>query len=651
MRTLPINNFRGMDLSKDPSQLAPNQCSEMINCELIDGCVSPMKGWHNLFPMDNIPYPDLNDDKSISLITYNTKANKIVFQRYVNGIAYELFSVPLYTVGNTNTPTSISGSMTEAMQNTFTMRDYQYFVTSFYMYRWNGTDANVEAVDNDIAYVPIIRMGSTPVSGGGTDTDQRNMISRKFSVSFSSDGVATVYDLKIAISSSTNDKVSIKVGTTTLVEDTHFTVNRANSTINFAAGTTPHGAPVAGTDNVVITAYYPNDATYTAMRGKILKCKYSVLYGVGTDYRVFLYGNPDYPNMIFWSGVYNQGFGSDPTYWPELNYNEIGDKSSAIMGVSKQLDSLVILKQSNNNDSTVWLLKQNFNDDGTARFDITQGVSGIGMDKLNTLQNIEDKPTFLSNQGVYRISSTNVKDERILEHISLPVDKELLNISDSNYLSFDYDSKFGIVTHYTKVVNSVTLTMSMVYIFDYNLKYIKNNTLHYECYKWDFDKNITSCAVIQGKLYLGCDNGMIYVVKVYADQNKYTWTEYTTTSETKTEIEAYFQTPYLNYGNMEYYKHIQKLNINASANNGANSNRFFISEAYSKDNTMYEDDITLTNNGWNAGVSAYTTGVFVNDINKRDVLQHSFKIKPKGDITINQIDIEYSLGRKYKGVG
>lgn len=662
MKTLTLKNFRGIDKSKDPSQLDINQAYDLVNAELKDGSVTPFKGWVNLFPMNYIPILDPNyTDYKVSFVSYNHEADKILIQiAWNNNTRCALYTIPLYEGLNNASPVKLypygQGTYSiDVFTSTFFMKGYQYFMCGgksqlYSFFRWDGVDTVVNGISeySNSVYVPILLKGCSPAGLNGTENQERNILSAKFTISYSSDGVATTYNIGMPISADTDEKVSIKVGTSTLTEGTHFTVDRTNRTVNFSAGTTPHGAPVAGTDNVLITSFYPTKdqngfylSEFEELLNRIKYCRKSILYGTGNDSRVFLYDNPLYPNFVYWSDVY------EPLYYPESNYLQIGDKSSSITGIAKQLDSLVLFKESSTNESTIWLVKQEFDSNGLAKFTATQGVSGIGMDCSNTLQAIEDKPTFLSYQGVYRISSTNVKDERIFEHISKPINSELLkDVMSKSYQSFDYDGKYGIISGKT------------CYVFDYNLKYIRDNTVCYECYKWEFPHNITATAVIQGKLYLGCDNGMVYVVKTDEYQwQKHTWAEYTYTNNAFTNIEtdvtAKWKLPYIAYGDNGYYKHIKQANISASTK--TKYGLFSLHESFQDDqlSTVPTETAITSNVGWNTGSSeeTYMVDNFIVDINRRDVIKHALTLELKRDITISQIDIDFAYGRKYKGVG
>lgn len=632
MRRIEIKNFRGVDYSKDITQLDANQAAEMVNMELKNGSVETFKGWKCLYPMNE--NPTSGTIRKINYIGYNHIIDKIIFQTYADELDGWLYYVSPYTEQNNNAPVKKIGlGAIHTQDSTFFMRNYQYFLVYNNFARWDGNIAHdLEFVCTDaVAYIPTTVMGRAPSGNNSSQTayEERNLLTKLFKNSFSGDGTSTLYYMNEKNLTATT--VIVKVGTSTLFEGTHFTVDRVAGTVNFAAGTNPYGAPLAGTDNVIITA----ESSTADNSSRITQCHKCIIYGYGNNSRVFFYDNDLLPNTIFWSNVY------DPTYFPELNYSEIGDKSSAITGVVRQLDSLMIIKESNNNDSTIWTMKQEFDTNGNAVFNVTQGISGIGIDAKNTLQTIEDKPTFLSNTGVYRISSTNIKDERIIEHISLPIDKELLPISSNNeWLSFDYDNKYGIVKD------------KKVYVFDYNSKYFKDNVIHYECCEWELPYNVTATAVIKGELYLGCDNGMIYIVKTGDSTHKHYWTEYSWVdsvyTETNEPVTSTWKLPLLNYDSDNKFKHIHKINVNASTK--TSDGLFSLYSNSQKANELDFNRIAV-NQGWSTPSEneTYTVKNCVIDVNERDVLKHQLSFRPSKDIAIMSVIIDFSYGREYKG--
>ncbi|MFQ7281696.1 MAG: hypothetical protein ACLRP7_05305, partial [Christensenellales bacterium] len=94
-------------------------------------------------------------------------------------------------------------------------------------------------------------------------------------------------------------------------EGVDFTVNREEGKITF--NTAPPVPDTAGQDNVVITA----SKTVEKYAPSILHCTVATVF----DNRIFLAGNPDTPNTIYFSQL------NDPTYFGELTYEQVGTET------------------------------------------------------------------------------------------------------------------------------------------------------------------------------------------------------------------------------------------------------------------------------------------------------------------------------------
>ena len=136
-----------------------------------------------------------------------------------------------------------------------------------------------------------------------------------------------------------------------------------------------------------ITAAYPDRVNYCTVLQK---------YGYGGNAdRLFISGNPALPNYDFWSGI------GDPTYFPDLNYAQIGDENTAIMGYSWLSDgSLAIHKEWDGEDSTIYIRKgDTFN--GQVVFTLTQGAVGLGVVSSRCGGYMNGDPLQLSSEGVF----------------------------------------------------------------------------------------------------------------------------------------------------------------------------------------------------------------------------------------------------------
>ena len=71
----------------------------------------------------------------------------------------------------------------------------------------------------------------------------------------------------------------------------------------------------------------------------ILNCTICTTYGVSTEDRVFVTGNPKHPATEYYSGL------GDPSYFPDINFVEVGSADWPILNYLKFQGDLVIVKE------------------------------------------------------------------------------------------------------------------------------------------------------------------------------------------------------------------------------------------------------------------------------------------------------------------
>lgn len=384
------------------------------------------------------------------------------------------------------------------------------------MYFLNGTDYfSYDGVQcqNVVPYIPTLAI-SKPPDGGGTTFEDFNLLGAGFKDSFSADGTATVYQLSLTNLDST--AVTAVVNNVAKVEGTDFTVDRVLGKVTFTS------APTTGTNNVIVTAY----KTQTGFADRIKKCRFHVFFGGANDTRVFISGNPDFPNQIWRSGLY------DPTYWPENGFYKIGSDSDKVQGFSKQYNYLVIHKE-----FSLWNMNYDLVN-GVASFPIKPINDQVGTFAPRTIQSIDNNPVSLSRDGVYMLTASNVRDERNVVHISEQVDAKLLKEIDlQNVQSIDFDKKYWLAIN------------GNVYIYDYLIK------------EWYLYDNInTSCLLERdGVLFFGSSTGG--VVYRFVDE-----THLKPYEDDGVAIHAYWYSKLFNFDNPEHLKIVQRLFIEMKPN-------------------------------------------------------------------------------------
>ena len=265
---ITIENFNGIDLRNTPSKVAFNRspmCPNMIR--ETKGNNRKRHGYETLYTLDS-PINGFHTLKNATEKVLVHAKDKL----YVMGE-----TTPIYTLANNHLSMSrqVGGKL------------FIFDGANFLMY-----DGTTVSKVQDSAYIPTTTIAKT-YKGGGTSLEPLNLLTPKRIERFTGDATNKTFQL-----GSTNidaDIVIIKSlnssgGFDTLVEGTHFTVNRTLGT--FTTNTT-YPTPVTGEDNLYVT--YAK--TVTGYADRIKKCTICFLYGLnGQRDRIFASGNSDYPN-------------------------------------------------------------------------------------------------------------------------------------------------------------------------------------------------------------------------------------------------------------------------------------------------------------------------------------------------------------------
>ena len=218
-------------------------------------------------------------------------------------------------------------------------------------------------------------------TGGGKSYENVNMLTPYRKNAFQTDGTATDFQLDGDIDASGTVKVWV-FGE----ETTAFTLDREKGIVKMA--TAPE-KPLAGSEDGLVVQFPHTVEGYTE---RIDKCTVITTYGIGTNDRAVLSGNPELPNVDWTSGM------NDPTYFPDLLYNEVGSEATAIQGYCRLGRSLGIVKEDNGQDSTIYLRTAELQDSEIAQPQ-QQAVAGVGSIAPGSFASLLDDPLFLSRTG------------------------------------------------------------------------------------------------------------------------------------------------------------------------------------------------------------------------------------------------------------
>lgn len=301
-------------------------------------------------------------------------------------------------------------------------------------------DVFTEVLNSSYAKIPITRIGCTP-DGAGVSYYAKNLLSYGFEQRYTvSSEESSTKVFSLMWDNLTDDPLTVQVMTNggsmnTLTEGTDYTVNRSTGTVTFV--TAPGETPITGEDNVYITAFHtPDSNSSMSVPECINKCTIGALFGVGgaTD-RLFLSGNPEHPNVDWYSDQY------DPTYFPDTAYSKLGRDTSAIVGYSMINNYLAAHKDENETEQSVFVREGDLvatgettntsGDQSTSTYDtepafkLINTLQGAGAIAPYSFGYLKTEPLFLTRSGIFAITPQDMTGEKYAQNRSFYVNGRL----------------------------------------------------------------------------------------------------------------------------------------------------------------------------------------------------------------------------------
>lgn len=264
----------------------------------------------------------------------------------------------------------------------------------------------------------------------------------------------------------------------TYTQGIDFSVNVTKGTITFDIA--PPSPLTAGQNNIEVLFR----KTIPGYRDRINKCTILTQF----DNRIFYSGNPEYPNVIFWSGV------EDPRYISDYNYENDGLDLAPIKSMVSANNALWVFKEPSQANTTVFYHNPVL--DSTYGKVYPSTNSSIATGCIATGINFNDDIVFFSERGMEGISG-DITTEQLLAHRSSMIDGRLLK--ESNYKKMILEEWEGYL---------LVIIDNKVYLADSRQKY-QNINIEYEWYYWELSQKISCTSVKDGVLYL-CGNNSIY---------------------------------------------------------------------------------------------------------------------------------------------
>ena len=259
-----------------------------------------------------------------------------------------------------------------------------------------------------------------------------------------------------------------------------------------------------GTDNISVKF----KKTISNYREKILGCTIVQEF----DNRVFLSGNPDYPNLVFHSSLNN------PMYFSDTDVYEDGKDDGYIRAMVSGNGALWVFRDTDKGNGVYY---------HTASFDETFGKvyphlqSNIPTGCVGGAVNFADDIVFFSRKGMESITQ-NITTEQFAVHKSSLIDR--LMVAEEDYKDMVFAEWEGYL---------LVFIGKDVYLADSRAVLANENHYEYEWYHWslsgDVNENywykVTCAAVHDGDLFIGVRNndldGYIYKFEVGGEKDNF----------------------------------------------------------------------------------------------------------------------------------
>lgn len=490
-----INNFLGADFTSSPSAVDENHGSECVNM---------------------IRFQPHKIRKRMGYTTIATGSGKVYSiwkwdnNKYIVHIGKTMYVIGRKTTGEfdfsvitsgTDTDFSFVMKDTEEEKKVFAEEKYSYIRSGNEaiifghgkLYFYDGEDIICEPDEYEL-YIPTVTITKQP-NGGGLSYEAFNLLNPYFEESFyvSSDDAA-VTDFYMSFDN-IEDVYYVEVMDQDgefqpLTVTTDYTVNLEDGCISF---TDPPGAsPIEGEDNVHIVV----KKTFEGYFDRIANCKFAIAYGINGNYdRVFVSGNPEYPNTDWFSQK------DDITYFPDNNYSVLGSDASPINGYAIVSNYLVTLKGDGSDRQTAIIRIGAMTDEGNPVFTVEKSLQGYPIVAPDSSAMAGIEPMFLTREGIMAITQSDVSGDHMMNSRSFFLNGKLLQ---EPHLENAFAIRHG--DFYMLFINS------HVYILDtlqmITTEHTPYSTRQYATFYWE-NVPATCAASIDEVIHFGTDDGKL----------------------------------------------------------------------------------------------------------------------------------------------
>lgn len=398
-----------------------------------------------------------------------TRPDLVLLAEYSNPI-FGLFFYDFGALVHTGTELRLGNNV---LYSNMAEHKSNYFVFNNLIYIMDGTNYLVfnpsgEEISEVEGYVPTTSISRSP-QGGGVIMEDVNFLSPYRVNSFCADGESTEYHLDAK--GLDEENVSVwKLNENGEKEEvlSGFSTNYEEGIITFS---TPPEIPLTdGEDNIFIRY----KKTIEGYADTIKNCTIVEVF----DNRVFVSGNPDYPNRVWHCSLDN------PAYWSDLDYYEEGEVDSPVKSMVVGNNALWVLKAPSKSNTTIFY--HNPTIDSTYGKIYPSVHSSISTGCKTTGINFNDTICFYSENGLEAITS-DITTEQTISHKSSLVDSKLLNENLDDMILAEWQGYL------------LTIIDDKIYLADSRQYSQINDHYEYEWYYFEIGKKITTAEVLNIK--------------------------------------------------------------------------------------------------------------------------------------------------------
>ena len=388
-------------------------------------------------------------------------------------------------------------------------------------------------------YVPTTTVNMKPNGTGNTDQyyEPVNLLTPYRWNSYVADGVSTTYYWNEAQAGNgyDNEKPVAFVINPNTGEKQQVTV----ASYNYQAGsvtlaTAPPVFPVTGRDSVFIR--FKKTPPVDKSKDLINKCTIVTTYGYDSNpNRIFCSGNPDYPNVDWFSGM--DADGGNPLYFPDDNFTMIG--TQPIVAYSKLNDgSLAIQKATSDTDYTCFY-RYSALYSGKEVFPIRMGVKTLGCITKNANANLVNDPLTLTEMGVYGIKGSSYGEKFQMERSYFVKRKLLEEPNLENAVAIVHANRY-----YLAINNHVYVADQR---FRTKVSQASSSDFQYEWYYWE-NVPVRGWFTFEDELYFYTTSGDICKFN-------------DTCLDYNFPINCLFDTAFLDLGTIGYAKTVKRVTV------------------------------------------------------------------------------------------